>query len=88
MSDTTENPADDSGKNSDGYEMVSHLDGIAIQLHEMYQSLQRAGFDDKSALRLIGFAVSAGIMEPYFEESAHANITDDGYDEDDDGDYV
>ena len=72
------------------FEMPSHLDGIAIQLYEMRESLLRAGFNEKESMQLIGYAISAGIMEPYFDEGprAHVSIEDeDGFDDDnfDDG---
>lgn len=32
---------------------MTPLDGLAIQMHEMYISLRRAGFDDTQALILV-----------------------------------
>lgn len=67
-------------------ENVSHLDMIAIQLNEMYRSLQRGGFTKEESLELIGIIMSNGL--------SYAPIQDDnddfnnGFNEDDGEDFV
>lgn len=92
MSDTPENvPSDDYGAELD-MQLPKHLDMVAIQLHEMYTSLCNAGFTKKEARELVGYAISAGIMEPYFGDF-HVRVSvedEDGFEDDDfeDGDPV
>jgi hypothetical protein len=66
------------------------MDVVGIELHEMYLTLQRVGFDKKEALYIISIAVSEGAMSPriYFspEDTRPYNIDDDE-DFPDDGDF-
>lgn len=45
-------------------ETPSHLAMVAIQLHEMFGELQRAGFTKSEAIEIIGFIAASGVMEP------------------------
>lgn len=57
---------------------VSHLDMIAIQLNEMYVSLQRGGFTQPEAIQLIGIILSNGMSyEPPEEEEVRAQNDDE-----------
>jgi hypothetical protein len=62
---------------------VSHLDMIAIQLNEMYISLQRGGFPQHEALQLIGMVISNGISyePPEDEEEEMPRAQNDDEDE-------
>ena len=55
-----------SDMNTDQTEIFSipHMDMIAIELHEMHQSLQRGGFTEKEATHIIGMTVAFGAMLP------------------------
>jgi hypothetical protein len=65
MSDTPENvPADLE------MQIPTHLASVSIQLHEMFLNLQSAGFTRKESLELVGYAIAAGIMEPYMEDAS------------------
>jgi hypothetical protein len=56
------------------------MDVVGLELHEMYLALQRAGFDKKEALYIIGMTVSTGAMSPYkFDNS----FIDDNEDDED-----
>lgn len=66
------------------------MDVVGIELHEMYLTLQRVGFDKKEALYIISIAVSEGAMSPriYFSpEDAPPYNLDDDEDFPDDGDF-
>ncbi len=67
---------------------VSHLDMIAIQLNEMYISLQRGGFTQPEALELIGIVMSNGIgyepPEQPEDEEDEIDLLNDFNDEDGD----
>ena len=43
---------------------IPHMDMVAIELHEMYQSLQRGGFTEKEATHIVGMTVAFGAMLP------------------------
>ena len=68
----------------------SYLATVAIQMHEMYGELQRAGFTQKEALEIIGFIAASGVMEPpMYEEGPtmmpiHIQFEDGDIDDDDD----
>ncbi len=66
-------------------ENVSHLDMIAIQLNEMYQSLQRGGFTKEESLELIGMIMSNGLS---YEPSSEPNDSMNGFNEEDGEDFV
>jgi len=58
------------------------MDIAGVELHEVYIALQRAGFDKKEALYIIGVTVSSGAMAPYkYDDSEFNDIGDD------DGDF-
>lgn len=58
------------------------MDVAAVELHEVYIALQRAGFDKKEALYIIGVTISSGAMSPYkYDDSEFNDIGDD------DGDF-
>lgn len=91
MSDPQEN-SDDNLSSVDS-RLPSHLATIAIQLHEMYSELQNAGFKRDEAIELIGYAIAAGVMDPYYYGSADGstlsitidlNDDDEEFDEDED----
>ena len=58
---------------------MSHMDIIAIELYEMYESLQRAGFTEKQAIEIISFAVASGVMLPnkFIEDSPETDSNPD-----------
>lgn len=66
------------------------MDVVGIELHEMYLTLQKVGFDKKEALYIISIVASEGAMSPrrYFspEDSPPYDIEDDK-DFPDDGDF-
>lgn len=65
----------------------SSMDVVALELHEMFLHLERAGFSRKEALYIVSIAVSEGVMLPRFSyEDYDFNDEDDGEDFSDDGD--
>lgn len=42
---------------------ISPLRAVALELHEMYEELKRAGFSRKEALNLVGQMLSAGVTQ-------------------------
>ena len=63
------------------------MDVVALELHEMYLHLQRAGFSRKEALYIVSIAVSEGVMLPRFSFNDYEfNDEDDGEDFTNDGD--
>lgn len=67
-------------------ENVTHLDMIAIQLNEMYISLQRGGFTKDEALDLIGMIMSNGLSYGSPEQDDDYHVKD--FNEDDGEDFV
>lgn len=64
---------------------MGHLLSTAIQLNEMFNALQKAGFTNREALYIVGQTAAAGIMEPVYSISLEDDYDDeDGFDEDDD----
>jgi hypothetical protein len=54
------------------------IDMMGLELHEIYLALQRAGFDKKEALYIIGVTISNGAMSPYkFDDSDFGDMGDD-----------
>jgi hypothetical protein len=63
---------------------LSRLDMVAVELHEMFMSLQRAGFSHEDSLQIISFAVADGVMLPiYSSQSVDYDENDEDYDEND-----
>jgi hypothetical protein len=54
-------------KNNDQEDVLSPLAQAAVQVHEMFSELRRAGFSRKEALTLVGNMITAG-MQQGFEE--------------------
>ena len=66
---------------------ISSMDGVAIELHEMFLALKRAGFPHSDALQIIAHAVSDGVMLPMYTSVAFdPRDIDEDYNDDDDGD--
>ena len=84
----------DSKKIPISIEAPSHLAAVAIQLHEMFGELQRAGFSKSEALEIIGYIAASGVMEPpMYEEGPtmmpiHIQFQADDEFEDEDEDIV
>ena len=62
-----------SSMNDDELDILTmpQMDMVAIELHEMHQALQRAGFSERQATEIIAFAVASGVMLPtkFIEDS-------------------
>jgi hypothetical protein len=66
---------------------MSRLDGVAIELHEMFTALKGAGFRHKDALYIISIAVSEGVMLPVYSHTPdNLDNDEDGFDDEDFGD--
>jgi hypothetical protein len=88
----------DSKKTPISIEAPSYLATVAIQLHEMFGELQRAGFSKSEALEIIGYIAASGVMEPpMYEEGptmmpihiqfqAEDEFEDEDYDDEPEGD--
>jgi hypothetical protein len=48
---------------------ISHLAMAAIQVHELFLELKKAGFTHKEALRLAGDVLSHAVVDPYGQEN-------------------
>jgi hypothetical protein len=66
---------------SDDVEILSVLDTQAIELHEMFLALKRAGFEHKDAVTMVAHAVAMGVIGP-----VHFSHVDNNDDFDDFGD--
>jgi hypothetical protein len=67
--DKNQSPFVDSG--------FASIDMMGVELHEIYLALQRAGFDNKEALYIIGITVANGAMSPYkFDDSDFGDMGD------------
>ena len=64
---------------------MSYMDLIAIELHEMHQSLVRGGFTEKQAIHIIGMTVAFGAMLPNKEMEDSPEATPQTFDDPDDG---
>jgi hypothetical protein len=66
---------------------LSRLNGVAVELHEMFTALKDAGFRHKDALYIISIAVSEGVMLPVYAPTPDDLDSDeDGFEDDDFGD--
>jgi hypothetical protein len=68
-----------------GIPSISHMDLIAIELHEMYQSLKRGGFTEKEATHIVGMTVAFGAMLPNKEMEDSPEATPMDLEDPDDG---
>jgi hypothetical protein len=71
---------------------LGSMEMVGIELHEIYLTLKRCGFDENQALFIVGIAVSEGAMSPrrYFSSEdtpPNSNDIDDDDDFPDDGDF-
>jgi hypothetical protein len=66
---------------------ITHMESVAIEIHEMYLHLKQAGFTQKEALFIVGIAVGEGIMAPVY--SNYSNLDSDSHQDDpeDDSDF-
>lgn len=63
---------------------VSPLDQDAVQMHELYKSLIKAGFREKAALYLVAMIVNES-MDEGVSFTMYEASDDDDFDDDDDG---
>ena len=70
---------------------ITRLNGVAIELHEMFGALKDAGFRHKDALYIISVAISEGAMLPAYinmnedsEEADENEIDDEDFNDEDD----
>lgn len=66
---------------------LGSMEMVAIELHEIYLTLKRSGFDENQALFIIGIAVSEGAMSPRRYYSPEDVKDDNDEDFPDDGDF-
>jgi len=64
---------------------IPHMDMVAIELHEMYQSLQRGGFTEKEATHIVGMTVAFGAMLPNKDMRDSPETPPMDFDDPDDG---
>lgn len=65
---------------------LSYMGSVAIELHEMFLSLQEVGFTKKEALYVVGQAVAAGVMLPIEDFSPEDEMGPELLDSDEDED--
>lgn len=62
---------------------VSPLDQDAVQMHELYKSLVKAGFREKAALYLVAMIVNESMDEGDVTFTMYEPSDDDEFDDDD-----
>lgn len=68
---------------------LSHLDTVAIQFNELFNSLQRGGFTQSEALQLVGMVMSNSMAyTPMPEDNFDDEELSNDFGEDDGEDFV
>jgi hypothetical protein len=66
---------------------ITHMESVAIEIHEMYLHLKQAGFNQKEALFIVGIAVGEGIMAPVYSNYSNLDSDSPQDDPEDDSDF-